>query len=132
MMKRKMATSVLVLIVAVSITIGGVAAFFSDMDRTPTNRFTGGIVNIKADETLIPGPTEIDDWTPGEPVEEIYEIKNTGTVPIFLRASYIGSWSPLTTVSGQHKNTATVTGNFEGQIVTDEDSAHYHVVTNTP
>ena len=132
MLKRKMITSVLVLVAAIGITIGGVAAFFSDMDRTPTNRFTGGIVNINANETLIPGPTEIDDWTPGDPVEEEYEIKNTGTVPIFLRTSFTGSWSPLTKVSGQHKNTATVTANFEGQTVTDQDSAHYYVETNIP
>ena len=132
MLKRKMATSILVLVIAVGITIGGVAAFFSDMDRTPTNRFTGGIVNINANETLIPGPTEIDDWTPGEPVDEIYEIKNTGTVPIFLRTSFTGYWTPLTRVTGQHENTATVTGNFEGQIVSDQDSAHYYVETDTP
>ncbi len=132
MLKRKMATSILVLVIAVGITIGGVAAFFSDMDRTPTNRFTGGIVNINANETLIPGPTEIDDWTPGEPVDEIYEIKNTGTVPIFLRTSFVGSWSPLNKVSGQHKNTASVSANFEGLILTDQDSAHYYVETDTP
>lgn len=110
------------------ITAGGVLAFLSDIDRTPTNRFENGIVNIKADEILIPNPTEIDDWTPGEPVEEDYVIKNTGTIPIFLRASFTGSWEPLTMVSGQHSNTATVTAHYKTQTLTDQDSAHYYVV----
>ncbi len=127
-MKRRLAVSIMVLVMSLGITSGGVWAFLSDMDRTPTNRFTGGIVNITANEILIPGPEEITDWTPGEPVDEEYVIKNTGTVPIFLRTSFIGSWTPLTSVTGKHKNTASVTAHYEGEIITDQDSVHYYVV----
>lgn len=120
----------MILVLSMSLTIAGVLAFFSDMDRTPVNRFNAGIVSIKADEILIPGPEEITDWTPGEPVKEDYEIINTGTVPIFLRTSFTGSWSPLTNVAGQHSNTATVTAHYKTQTLTAEDQAHYYVVEN--
>lgn len=131
-MKKRMTVSILIIVATVGITLGGVLAFFSDIDSTPTNRFTGGVVNIRANEILIPEPWEIEDWTPGDPVDQIYEIKNNGTVPIFLRSSFIGSWTPLTSVTGQHKNTATVTATYEGQVVTDQDSAHYYVNVSNP
>ena len=128
-MKKRLILSVMIIISTLGLTTVGILAFFSDMDTTPTNHFTGGIVNITANETLIPEPWEIKDWTPGKPVNEDFVIKNTGTVPIFLRASFIGSWTPLTSVSGKHVNTATVSANYEGTTVIDHDKVNYYVRT---
>jgi alternate signal-mediated exported protein len=126
-MKKTLLISLSIIILVMGLTTVGILAFFSDTDIPPTNHFTGGIVNITANETLIPGPWEIKDWTPGKPVNEDFIIKNTGTVPIFLRASFIGSWTPLTSVTGKHVNTATVTANYEGKTVTDSDKVNYYV-----
>jgi hypothetical protein len=128
-MKKTLIVSILTIVAVMGLTTVGIVAFFSDTDIPATNHFTGGIVNITANETLIPGPYEIKDWTPGKSVDENFAIKNNGTVPIFLRASFIGSWSPLTSVTGKHVNTATVTANYEGKTVTDSDKVYYYVTT---
>lgn len=131
-MRKKLIRNIILIVSAMAVVVGGTLAWFMDIDTPPRNRFDGGVINIRANETLIPEPFEIEDWPPGEPVDQEYTIINNGTVPIFLRGSFIGSWTPLTGITGTHKNTATVTAEYEGQIVTDEDSAHYYVNVNTP
>ena len=87
-MKRKLVlTSAVVLILA--LLAAGTFAYFSK-DARATNVITTGTINIDLYDKIEGGKETADGWTisgvmPGQPVEKIVSVKNTGTSPAWLR-----------------------------------------------
>lgn len=130
-MKRKLYMSITLLVIGLMLMSGGVLAWFLDSQQVPFNRFQAATVNILQNETITLGPIEVDDWFPGETIEQEIEIVNTGSVPIYLRGQFTGWWKTLYQSWGQHHNTARVTAEYtvngETFTVSSENSAYYHV-----
>lgn|GEM_PF-1989505 len=105
------------LIIAAALIGGLTSAWFAtETDRTD-NAFIAGTLNLEVtnlNETLTGS------WEPGECLENQYTITNTGSKKIYVRASFEGFWKRL-----YHRNTATVTALYNGQIVSDADQAYY-------
>lgn len=132
-MKRSLALSMFVLILMSGAVAGGVIAYFTQTRSTPTNTFDNGTVLISANETLIPTPVGFINLIPGSVQEAEYTVRNTGSLAIYLRVGFLGSWEPVMPSNGQHTNTATVHAEYllpnseDRGTIMKSDSANYYV-----
>ena len=61
--------------------------------------------------------------------DNVYDLSGCAAIPepLAVGASYTCTYGPVTAPFGQHKNTATATGRYDGVTVADTDDAHYNV-----
>jgi len=119
---------VMTFIAAVSM-FGTTYAWFTGSSITLENIFTAGTVEIEAvDISGLNGTgSDTDIVSPGDTLEKTYEITNTGSKSIYVRARFEGYWERI-----YHKNTATATATFNGIEVTDSDVAHFYYENEEP
>ena len=118
----------MIFIAAIS-TIGATYAWFTGSSITLENIFTAGTVEIEAvDISGLNGTgSDTDIVSPGDTLEKTYEITNTGSKSIYVRARFEGYWERI-----YHKNTATATATFNNIEVTDSDVAHFYYENEEP
>ncbi len=85
--KNKKSLIFLILLLVVSITIGGTIAFFSSRD-TFSNEFNAGTYVIQTQERF----ESPDDWTPGTTTDKEVIVTNRGTTPAAVRVKLTESW----------------------------------------
>lgn len=89
-LKSKLVTSVIVLLVVVFSMAGGTVAWFTDNTTTDVQKFVVGTLKISSPELV----DETGIWKAGQSVRLTYEIENLGDQVIYLRvkpaAEYIG------------------------------------------
>ncbi|MGI6615883.1 MAG: TasA family protein [Dethiobacteria bacterium] len=91
-MDKKTLLSLLLIGLAVVAAVGGTLAWFTAEDSVEDNVFTAGTVQISADGEIISGAEKIDRWNPGDSVEKVFTIENTGNKAIALRGAVEGKW----------------------------------------
>ena len=111
----------MIFIAAIS-TIGATYAWFTGSSITLENIFTAGTVEIEAvDISGLNGTgSDTDIVSPGDTLEKTYEITNTGSKSIYVRARFEGYWDKI-----YHRNTASVTAMYGSSTVGDSDMAHF-------
>jgi predicted ribosomally synthesized peptide with SipW-like signal peptide len=97
-MNRKIMFSLVIIVMALALVIGGTFAWFTAVDELE-NVFTAGTVMIDADEKFVFAETlDPTNVNPGDCFNKQFEIENTGTKFILLRLQLSGEWSFETTV----------------------------------
>jgi len=80
-----------------ALIIGATFAYFSDTETSAGNTFTAGTLEIDITDQNVDTPFAseaiISNWAPGETTNVNFDVKNTGSLPVYLRAAATGSWS---------------------------------------
>jgi predicted ribosomally synthesized peptide with SipW-like signal peptide len=74
---------------AVATLVGTTAAYFNASASSPDNVFTTGSLSVALSENT---GLVWDDWQPGETKELSFTITNTGSMPIYVKGRFDGSW----------------------------------------
>ncbi len=128
-LKKYLLYATVVIFIAAISTVGVTYAWFTGSSINLENIFTAGTVEIEVeDRTDLNGTgSGTDIVSPGDRLEKTFEITNTGSKSIYVRARFEGYWERI-----YHKNTATATTTFTGMEVTDSDIAHFYYENQEP
>ncbi len=74
------------------VVIGATSAYFTDTQTSDNNTFTAGTLTISIDQSMQTISPVISDWAPGESTTVRFDVHNTGSLPVYLRAFANGTW----------------------------------------
>lgn len=128
-LRKYFAFSIIIIFIAAISMVGATYAWFTGSSITLENIFTAGTVEIEVEDisNLNGTGSDTDIVSPGDTLEKKYEITNTGSKSIYVRARFEGYWERI-----YHKNIATATAYFNGEPVTDSDVAHFYYENEEP
>jgi len=86
-------TSVAIIIAVAAVAVGATTAYFTSSDTTSNNTFTAGTLEISLDQTMQTISPVISNWAPGQETSVRFNVDNTGSLPVHLRAFALGSWN---------------------------------------
>ena len=87
-MKNKKPLVALIVLLLIGV-VGVTFAYFTTTETVPNVFQIGGSYSSKIEETFVPET----DWLPGEEVEKIVNVMNTGEIPMVVRVKYTEGWS---------------------------------------
>ncbi len=120
-MKRKLFSSVVILLVAVFSMSGGVVAWFTDNTTTDIQKFVVGTLKISSPELI----SETGEWKAGQSVRLTYEIENTGDQDVYLRAKPAAEYIGPETSGAAFTVTSVDTGSGNEWITEDSEYWYY-------
>src|SRR4030042_2515416 len=95
--KTKIIGSLATLSATAALLVGASFAYFSDTEISNGNTLTAGTLTVEITDQNLDTPFAseaiISNWAPGQTTLVNFDIKNTGTLPVNLRAFATGSWS---------------------------------------
>src|SRR5690606_3099547 len=97
MINKKIAMSAFSIVTALSLVGGATYAFFTAQAVSTNNTFTTGNVEISITEhnssELFLNEVLATDWAPGEETLVEFDVRNDGSLPVFLRLAGLGTWN---------------------------------------
>lgn len=95
-MKKKILVSSVIIVFVLAMSFGATMAWFTDESDPVENVFEAGTVIINADEEAVSwSEDEIVDrenWNPGDCDWKLFEITNSGSKNVFVRAKFTAKW----------------------------------------
>ncbi len=92
-MKNKKPLAALIALLLLGV-VGVTFAYFTTTESVPNEFRVGGSYGSKIVETFPFG--EDDRWLPGQQVEKVVNVNNTGEIPMVVRMKYTEAWDPST------------------------------------
>lgn len=114
---KKILLSLLVVGVVGFTAVKATGAFFTDTKNSTNNTFTAGTLSVNVldqnQDSAFASENLKSNWQPGEEVLVNFDVKNTGTVPVFVRGFAAGTWN-LPALTAQDKVKVTKVERWNG------------------
>lgn len=92
---KKIVFSLAFIALVLAVTVGATRAFFSDTEISSGNTFSAGTLAISLTTPNGALPYSFTNMAPGQVQTVLYNVNNTGSLPVHLRALTSGTWGDL-------------------------------------
>lgn len=94
MINRKIITSMLTIVMAFAVMTGGTMAYFTATADSANNTFATGTMAVSVDQSNgIQNTAITNNWQPGKDEVVRFDVVNTGSLPVNLKANVTGAWN---------------------------------------
>lgn len=102
MINRKIISSMFSIIMSLAIMTGGTMAYFTASASSAENQLSTGTMDVSVAQDSVNSSVRIDttSWQPGDTVIVPFDVNNTGSLPVHLKANVTGTWGNSTLDAG--------------------------------